>query len=290
MIMAISQPQNLLTKPFANDGNYQIIPDSGASDGRATLSLGFPVETQRPLAQGGIAPNRLDVNGILHMLSAAMFWQQSGGQWTYLPTLNYAVPCIVFHSDALWWCVKENGPDSTIVTPGTSEAHWLNFLDFILNSGGGGKSSLGNPIGTIIAFYNNVAPDGYFACDGSTFSATTYPELHAILGTTILPDLRGEFLRGIDNGRGMDPDGDTRHVGEGQMDAIQNITGHFNVPPNMLGSSGAFTQGATQASPTFRGSANWGRTPTYFNAANVVRTSVETRPHNMAVLFCIKHD
>lgn len=38
----------------------------------------------------------------------------------------------------------------------------------------------------------------YLYCDGSSFSITDYPELYAILGTNILPDMRGKFLEGSD--------------------------------------------------------------------------------------------
>lgn len=59
-----------------------------------------------------------------------------------------------------------------------------------------------------------TAPQGYLSCDGSAVSRTTYATLFAAIGTTYgsgdgtttfnVPDLRGEFLRGWDNGRGVD--------------------------------------------------------------------------------------
>lgn len=288
--MTISQPQNLLAKPFANDGNYQIIPEADAGQGRASLSLGFPTETQRPLAQGGVAPNRLDFNGILHMLSAAMFWQQSGGQWTYSDNLNYAVPCLVYHEGELWWCVKENGPDITVVAPGSNETYWINFINFIA----GGKASIGNPVGTVIAYMGNTAPDGYLACDGRTFSATQYPELRALLGTTIAPDFRGEFLRGLDSGRGVDSD---RKLGSSQGDAIRNITGEFGAEAFMGGvgvTGNAPASGAFSVVSNTRGHLSSvtaaGNTHIKMDISKVVPTANENRPRNVAVLYCIKHD
>lgn len=183
--MTISQPQNLLSQPFANEGNYQIIPND-AGHGRASLSLGFPDETQRPLPQGGVAPNRLDFNGILHMLSAAMFWQQSGGQWSYRDDLEYTTPCMVFHQNKLWWCVKDNGPANKIA-PGSDETYWLDFLTALI----GTSATVGNPVGTVITYAGSTAPEGYLTCDGSAFSVTTYPLLYALLGSALLPDMRG---------------------------------------------------------------------------------------------------
>jgi len=70
------------------------------------------------------------------------------------------------------------------------------------------------PAGTVSFFASNTAPNGYLICNGQAVSRTTYPELFAAIGTTFgagdgsstfnLPDLRGEFVRGVDNGRGVD--------------------------------------------------------------------------------------
>ncbi|QZT37975.1 tail fiber protein [Halosquirtibacter xylanolyticus] len=65
-------------------------------------------------------------------------------------------------------------------------------------------TEIGVPIGSIQPFMGTVIPDGWMLCDGSPFSATTYPQLQSVLGSTNLPDLRGVFLRGLDNGKGYD--------------------------------------------------------------------------------------
>jgi microcystin-dependent protein len=64
------------------------------------------------------------------------------------------------------------------------------------------------PIGTIQPYGGDVIPDGFFLCDGTTISRTDYATLFAAIGTTWgygnnsttfhLPDLRGNFLRGVD--------------------------------------------------------------------------------------------
>ena len=70
------------------------------------------------------------------------------------------------------------------------------------------------PAGTVIHVAMSNAPDGYLAANGSAVSRQTYARLFAAIGTTFgggdgnttfnLPDLRGEFIRGWDNGRGVD--------------------------------------------------------------------------------------
>ena len=70
------------------------------------------------------------------------------------------------------------------------------------------------PAGAVVAFAGATAPDGWLLCNGATISRTTYSELFAAIGTTYgvgdgsttfkIPDLRGEFVRGLDGGRGVD--------------------------------------------------------------------------------------
>jgi hypothetical protein len=57
------------------------------------------------------------------------------------------------------------------------------------------------PTGAITAFGGSTAPTGYLECNGQSTSG--YTALAAIVGANV-PDLRGEFVRGWDNGRGVD--------------------------------------------------------------------------------------
>ncbi|WP_350437940.1 phage tail-collar fiber domain-containing protein [Proteus mirabilis] len=49
-----------------------------------------------------------------------------------------------------------------------------------------------------------TAPSGYLICQGQTFNKATYPKLAIAYQSGRLPDLRGEFIRGLDTGRGID--------------------------------------------------------------------------------------
>ncbi len=69
------------------------------------------------------------------------------------------------------------------------------------------------PVGSVIAFAAATPPTGWFSCNGQYLSRVSYPRLFAVIGTTFgssdssnfrLPDLRGEFVRGWDEGRGAD--------------------------------------------------------------------------------------
>ena len=83
----------------------------------------------------------------------------------------------------------------------------------------GGSSSGGaglTPSGAIVAFGGTSPPAGWLVCDGSTPSRTQYASLFAAIGTAHgsgdgattfnLPDYRGRFLRGVDEGTARDPD------------------------------------------------------------------------------------
>lgn len=85
------------------------------------------------------------------------------------------------------------------------------------------------PVGTIIGSGATTAPNGYLDCFGQTVSRTVYPDLFAAIGTAFniggesisdfrLPDTRGQFLRGLDNGAGIDP---ARLLGSYQEDMFE---------------------------------------------------------------------
>ena len=76
------------------------------------------------------------------------------------------------------------------------------------------EPSGGLPAGAVQSFAMSTAPSGWLDCDGSAVSRTTYSNLFSAIGTTFgtgdgsttfnVPDLRGEFIRGWDDGRGVD--------------------------------------------------------------------------------------
>lgn len=156
--------------------------------------------------------------------------------------------------------------------------------------------------GTVAFFAQAAAPTGWLACDGTNVSRTTYAALFAAIGTTYgvgdgsttfaLPDLRGEFLRGADVGRGVDTG---RVLGSGQND---NLPEHkHQVPigvPNgniFMRDTPAFGTGDTfTAQSTNGGNAADSSSRTYVLTDNVRSGSKsgEVRPRNVAMLACIK--
>jgi microcystin-dependent protein len=60
------------------------------------------------------------------------------------------------------------------------------------------------PVGAPQPWPTATAPTGWLKCNGASFSTTTYPNLAIAYPGGVLPDLRGEFIRGFDDGRGLD--------------------------------------------------------------------------------------
>jgi Phage Tail Collar Domain len=92
------------------------------------------------------------------------------------------------------------------------------------------------PPGAVMAYGGTAAPDGWLLCDGSAVSRTQYSALFAAIGsahgggdglnTFQLPDYRGRFLRGVDQGQGRDPDAATRVAagpGGNEGDAVGSL-------------------------------------------------------------------
>lgn len=61
------------------------------------------------------------------------------------------------------------------------------------------------PIGSPIPYPLASPPPGYLLLNGQSFNTATYPKLAMVYPNGILPDMRGEFIRGYDSGRGVDP-------------------------------------------------------------------------------------
>ncbi|CDZ29419.1 Hypothetical protein NGAL_HAMBI490_42850 [Neorhizobium galegae bv. officinalis] len=150
---------------------------------------------------------------------------------------------------------------------------------------------IGVAAGAIAPFAMVTPPAGWMKCNGAAVSRSTYAALFTAIGTSWgvgngtttfnVPDLRGYFLRGLDDGRGVDTG---RAFGTAQEDAMQ---GHRH---DMLGSETPTSAGGSgNAAPQYRtGSSATTRDPVTDGVNGTPRTAAETRPKNIALPFFIK--
>ena len=175
------------------------------------------------------------------------------------------------------------------------------------------------PSGAVLYFSGRTAPAGWLKANGAAVSRTAYAALFAAIGTTYgagdgrstfnLPDLRGEFLRGWDDGRGVDTG---RVFGSAQAHALQSHQHGLAVAADAAGDDLWFEQvpksafeiprGKTAVAirstrnlidtttdvPSYSAAYNIPNMATQPNLTQQEYVSGETRPRNVAMLAIIK--
>ncbi|WP_244866234.1 phage tail protein [Photorhabdus heterorhabditis] len=148
------------------------------------------------------------------------------------------------------------------------------------------------PVGVPMPYPHRYTPVGYLTCNGQTFNKSLYPKLAEAYPAGRVPDLRGEFIRGWDDGRGVDPG---RVCGTWQGDAIRNITGDVSFGGNygfdaVTEATGVFLGKNTMSwrSNTRRFDSETANTNLVFNASRAVPTANENRPRNIAFNYIVR--
>ncbi len=174
------------------------------------------------------------------------------------------------------------------------------------------------PIGAVFWFGGTAAPTGYLKCNGDSIPngtgtvqgiTTNFSALYAIVGGNV-PDLRGEFIRGLDDGRGVDTSRAIRssqgeefkeHTHSASSSTSTNVSdpGHNHqlgyIAPSFGGSSGAHVYRNDNNSNSVGASDSIKNNTTGISVTATTTTSIanngggETRPRNVALLACIKY-
>jgi len=207
------------------------------------------------IANQTAANARADINNALQAIAT----NNSGG----------SAPGTTFANQ--WW--YDTSADILYIRNEANTA-WIKVGD--LNQSGGTFSAQ-IPAGMVQAYAGSAAPTGWLKCNGAAVSRTTYATLFAAIGTTYgsgngsstfnVPDLRGEFVRGWDDSRGVDSG---RSLGSFQADEFKSHT-HTFAGSQASGGEGRSDRDGTRATKT----------------TNATGGS-ETRPRNIAMLYCIK--
>ncbi|EFK6378804.1 TPA: phage tail protein [Escherichia coli] len=157
----------------------------------------------------------------------------------------------------------------------------------VLNYLGLGEGSA-LPVGVPVPWPTATPPEGWLKCDGRAFTKKQYPVLARAYPTLRLPDLRGEFIRGWDDGRGVDAG---RQLLSSQGDAIRNIEGFADGGIGMSFDAirGAFYDAGTRSARMPNNTTTIDKTDDLgFDASRVVPTANENRPRNIAFNYIVR--
>ncbi|MEI7408134.1 phage tail protein [Pectobacterium aroidearum] len=151
--------------------------------------------------------------------------------------------------------------------------------------------------GIPLPFPGAVAPAGWLKCNGQQFDTAQFPVLASRYPSGFLPDLRGEFVRGWDDGRGADAG---RALLSAQGDAIRNITGSMfygydaDVRAATSYDSGALYYDTSSKIQDNVNSLSWNEStanlwyPAKLDASRIVPTASENRPRNIAFNYIVR--
>ncbi|EFN9280899.1 tail fiber protein [Escherichia coli] len=274
-------------KPFGVNGRrVAILPTTPAGDNSASYEQGFPPITMILKSAGGLPPKGQDMNQILYELSALGRWSSTGALNTF--DSEFASEISGYPSGAM--LISDDGErifinttEGNLSDPNSNGTGWKDILSYL---GLGEGSAL--PVGVPVPWPSAIPPTGWLKCNGAPFSAEEYPELAKVYPALKLPDLRGEFIRGWDDGRGVDSG---RVVLTGQSQSVQQ----HNHDLSMAYSSETAYKNVLGATPdsdmiaikdminatTFNGS-GW----IYVKAND--STGAETRPRNLAFNYIVR--
>ncbi|MCF6528175.1 tail fiber protein [Escherichia coli] len=161
-----------------------------------------------------------------------------------------------------------------------------NAADARTNLGLGEGSAL--PVGVPVPWPAATPPTGWLKCNGAAFSAEEYPELAKAYPTNKLPDLRGEFMRGWDDGRGVDSG---RGILTAQSHGMPSISGTFNglFAVKQTNGLGGVSVAKSKNAETLSTSSGSGSVFDYtFNVSGSTPVSPELRPRNIAFNYIVR--
>lgn len=162
-----------IPQAWAADGDYNVIPTNDPGTGLCSWPLGFPTETQTPIAAGGTPPRRQDMNGALNWLSKHLLWTQQGGLWQYSPNADYEIGNIALENGSLYYCIQPNGPASTVISPANDSAgaYWSALIystgkhpdpEHLAQPAVLQVLQAVYPVGSIYCSYGTISPDILF--------------------------------------------------------------------------------------------------------------------------------
>ncbi|EFQ5411601.1 phage tail protein, partial [Salmonella enterica] len=148
------------------------------------------------------------------------------------------------------------------------------------------------PVGVPVPWPSATPPTGWLKCNGAAFSSEKYPNLAKAYPTNKLPDLRGEFIRGWDDGRGVDAGRALLSIQTGMLEKHRHI---------VVANDGYDTKDEWELATIFKKTYTQGRgldasntggnlipSPTLHSRGSIGNTGgSETRPRNIAFNYIV---
>ena len=165
-------------------------------------------------------------------------------------------------------------------------------IQSVLNYLGLGEGSA-LPVGVPVPWPSATPPTGWLKCNGAAFSSEKYPNLAKVYPTLKLPDLRGEFIRGWDDGRGVDAGRALLSIQTGMLEKHRHI---------VVANDGYDTKDEWELATIFKKTYTQGRgldasntggnlipSPTLHSRGSIGNTGgSETRPRNIAFNYIVR--
>ncbi|UGE20041.1 tail fiber protein (plasmid) [Escherichia coli] len=165
-------------------------------------------------------------------------------------------------------------------------------IQSVLNYLGLGEGSA-LPVGVPVPWPSATPPTGWLKCNGAAFSSEKYPNLAKAYPTNKLPDLRGEFIRGWDDGRGVDAGRALLSIQTGMLEKHRHI---------VVANDGYDTKDEWELATIFKKTYTQGRgldasntggnlipSPTLHSRGSIGNTGgSETRPRNIAFNYIVR--
>lgn len=183
MVSVLTLPQ-ILTQPFAADGDKNTIPNDATGTQNASLEEGFPEVTEKSIATGGIPPVRKDFNGAINLMSQFYFFTQNGGTYTFNQNVSDALGG--YPLNAVLWYFGDDGTKTLVVSNIANNGYnFVNNPDYIGDDSkpwsmiSTEKSNL--PMGTIVCYDSPSEDFGLEPLNdqsyqtGKVISGDTYP-------------------------------------------------------------------------------------------------------------------
>jgi microcystin-dependent protein len=240
--------------------------------GDTDTGIFFGASNEVSFSTGGTERVQVDNNGLTVKTQKEIRFNDSDDS-------NYVAikaPATVSSNVTLTLPSSDGDADQYLKTDGAGALSWANV-----------STPAGVPSGSVFCMATTTVPTGYLECNGAAVSRSTYSDLFSAISTTWgsgdgsttfnLPDLRGEFVRGWDNSRGVDS---SRSFASSQGHQLQehnhNITAvsqNVGDPPNPITIEHLRSSGVTKETQTSGDTGNFGS---------------ETRPRNIAMMYVIK--